>query len=144
MLLIIHNIHQRPSSRLFLTVVAFALFLIGCASSHPGIVAVQSIAPCDTCSFPVVAGWVVDSDTNQPISQANVDVIETGFGAGSDSSGYFVFQLPPGEYTFRVRAIAHQSTRSDPIQVAPKQWLNFQIVMKPSHVVPKEMRFETY
>lgn len=55
-----------------------------------------------------VWGVVQDRATHQPLENANVSVLQTEFGAASDSLGWFkVTGIPPGAYSIRVTRVGY-------------------------------------
>lgn len=55
-----------------------------------------------------VEGYVTDSDTQKPISGANISIRAIGAGAFSDSTGYFSMKVPQGRYDFFVSSIGYK------------------------------------
>jgi hypothetical protein len=65
-----------------------------------------------------VAGRVTDQSTGEPYFGANVVLVGTTLGAGTDKDGFFtVLQVPPGVYSVQVRAMGYKSVTVTDIQV---------------------------
>ncbi|MCG8605061.1 TonB-dependent receptor [bacterium] len=60
----------------------------------------------------VLEGFVLKSQSNEPLSGANVILIGTQQGDATDSSGYFkIEQIVPGDYEIEVRLIGYRTNR---------------------------------
>jgi len=56
-------------------------------------------------------GFLRDADTGEPLLYANVSLKNTGIGAASDNSGYYIITgIPPGEYTLQVMMMGYDKT----------------------------------
>jgi len=58
--------------------------------------------------FGKITGKVVDKETNEPLSGANVIVEGTSLGAATDTIGtYLILRVPPGKYTLVASMIGY-------------------------------------
>ncbi|MFQ5708217.1 MAG: TonB-dependent receptor domain-containing protein [bacterium] len=56
-----------------------------------------------------IRGLVVDSKDDQPLIAANVEVLQTVFGASTDARGRFIiYGVPTGKYTLRISRIGYR------------------------------------
>ena len=63
----------------------------------------------------IIYGRVIDKVTKQPLTGANILVLNTNYGSSTDVNGKFeIDNLPPGEYQLRASIIGYQSqTKTD-------------------------------
>ncbi len=53
-------------------------------------------------------GFLKDAETGEPLLYANVSLKNTGIGAASDNTGYYIItNIPPGEYTLQVMMMGY-------------------------------------
>ena len=64
-----------------------------------------------------ISGFLRDADTGEPLLYANVSLQNTGIGAATDNSGYYIItNIPPGNYTLQILIIGYERTEQ-PISV---------------------------
>jgi len=57
-----------------------------------------------------LAGKVIDAKTGEPLLGANITIMGSGLGAGTDLNGsYFIINIPPGTYDVKASYISYQS-----------------------------------
>ncbi len=70
-----------------------------------------------------IAGRVIDTDSNAPLPDATVQVLQAGgretAGALSREGGRFSFDVPPGTYSVVVTLLGYAAWRADDVQVEP-------------------------
>ncbi len=65
-----------------------------------------------------IAGEVVDSETDEPISGAHVEVLGTPYSAITDEDGeYYILQVPAGSFTIRVSSLGYESVTKEDARV---------------------------
>ena len=56
-------------------------------------------------------GFLRDAETGEPLLYANVSLKNTGIGAATDNSGYYIItNIPPGEYTLQIMMMGYART----------------------------------
>ena len=61
-----------------------------------------------------INGFLRDAETGEPLLYANVSLRNTGIGAATDNSGYFIItNIPPGNYTLQVLIIGYDRTEKE-------------------------------
>jgi len=64
--------------------------------------------------FGRINGVLRDADTGEPILYANVSLKQTGIGAATDNSGYYIItNIPPGNYTLQIMVIGYERTEQN-------------------------------
>lgn len=71
----------------------------------------ETDAPADTAAVGrvIITGTVFDKESGEPISDATVQAIETGFATKANSEGRYRLILPAGTYTFKASHVGHYS-----------------------------------
>jgi len=65
-----------------------------------------------------IAGRILDSETNEPLTGSNIVIDDTFLGAATDEDGYFfILNVPPGSYNVTASMIGYQSQRKTGIVV---------------------------
>jgi len=81
--------------------------------------------------FGKITGKVVDKETNEPLSGANVIVEGTSLGAATDTIGtYLILRVPPGKYTLVASMIGYSRTVCTDVEVKKNRTatINFELV----------------
>lgn len=61
-----------------------------------------------------INGFLRDAETGEPLLYANVSLKNTGIGAASNNSGYFIItNIPPGQYTLQIRMMGYDHTEKE-------------------------------
>jgi len=60
-----------------------------------------------------VDGYILDADSNLPVSDANIFIAELNKGATTNEKGYFSFILPPGKYSLLITYIGYQELNKE-------------------------------
>jgi len=69
------------------------------------------------------------TDSESPIPLVNVIILDTGFGVGSDSDGYYVIRgIPTGEYKVRFTAVGWESQTFD-ITIVTDRTMELDVVL---------------
>ncbi len=67
-----------------------------------------------------IAGQVIDKESRQPVTGANVYIEGNTFGSSTDEDGYFyILNIPAGNYTLVVSFIGYTSYKVENIKVVP-------------------------
>lgn len=77
-----------------------------------------------------ISGRVVDKETGEPLSGANIMIEGTSLGAAADADGYyFIINIPPGLYSVRAQMIGYQVTVQKNVRVIVDKTtkINFQL-----------------
>ncbi len=81
-----------------------------------------------------IVGTVTDADTNQPISQAEVQIVETGRTVYTDANGYYEVRLQPGTYTVEVSRFGYYPVTMSNVLVEADRFTLLNVAMTP--IVP--------
>jgi hypothetical protein len=54
-----------------------------------------------------ISGYVIDKNTQKPLTGVTIEILGTGKGANTDSSGFFRITTSPGTYNFKVTRITY-------------------------------------
>jgi hypothetical protein len=85
-----------------------------------------------------IAGRVTDQATGQPYFGANVLLVGTTLGAGTDADGYFtILQVQPGVYSVQVRAMGYKSVTVTDVQVRIDQTSSLEFKLE-QELIPGE------
>ena len=58
-----------------------------------------------------INGYLRDAETGEPLLHANVSLKQTGIGAATDNSGYYIISsIPPGNYTLQIMMMGYART----------------------------------
>ncbi|NQV16391.1 TonB-dependent receptor [bacterium] len=61
-----------------------------------------------------INGFLRDGETGEPLLHANVSLKNTGIGAASNNSGYFIItNIPPGQYTLQIMMMGYVRTEKE-------------------------------
>ncbi|MEA3287112.1 MAG: TonB-dependent receptor [Candidatus Marinimicrobia bacterium] len=64
-------------------------------------------------------GFLRDAETGEPLLYANVSLKNTGIGAASDNSGYYIItNIPPGNYTLQIMMMGYNHTAKQIVVIA--------------------------
>ena len=75
-----------------------------------------------------ISGYIFDKETNKPIPDANIIILNTKFGAASRDGGfYFIENLPPGKYDVMAKVIGYEQQTARNVQVQGTTVLNFSL-----------------
>lgn len=78
-----------------------------------------------------IQGVVKDEDTREPISFADVIILNTEIGAATDENGnFYILNVPPGKYTVEVSYIGYQTKRIGNVIVEIDQTARLKINIK--------------
>jgi outer membrane receptor protein involved in Fe transport len=78
-----------------------------------------------------IQGIVRDDHTGEPISYADVILLDTEIGAATDDDGnFFILNVPPGTYTVQASYIGYQTKNIDQVVVEINQTTRLSITLK--------------
>ena len=78
-----------------------------------------------------IAGTVIDKQTGEPLSGANVIVQGTDYGAAADLNGnYTILHVPPGEYTVVISVIGYAKVMVNDVRVRIDQTSHINVNME--------------
>ena len=79
-----------------------------------------------------ISGFIFDANTGEKISSANVIVVDTKFGAASNTKGkYKISHLNVGTYTVQCKKIGYRSITVDSVLVRKNQSTEITFVLSP-------------
>jgi TonB family protein len=85
-----------------------------------------------------IAGTVIDKSTGKPLAGANVFLLRTKIGVGTDDQGhFFMINVPPGMYTFKVEYVGFKSVLIEDVMVKVNKTTTLNLALEPT-VVPIE------
>lgn len=64
-----------------------------------------------------ITGVVIDSDTNTPLVDVAIKIVETNIKVKTDETGTFFLELPPGTYTFQISAPFYNAALLSDVEV---------------------------
>ncbi|MDZ7314962.1 MAG: TonB-dependent receptor [candidate division KSB1 bacterium] len=80
-----------------------------------------------------ISGVIVDEKTREPLSGANVLVLDTPFGAAADAEGrYTIDKLEPGSYNLEFRFLGYKTVKKGNVIVNPNRTTIMDVVLEPS------------
>ncbi len=86
--------------------------------------------------FGIISGKIIDRDTKELISYANVSVVGTLLGAISDDKGNFkIIKIPAGRYRIKASFIGYEAGFFDPVVVEPGEVTVIDITLSPSQAL---------
>ena len=116
---------KRTSVRMHSVFILLVLFLIGLSPFAP---AAHAQAP------GALSGTVVHAETDAPIADANVILVDTNRGAATERDGTFALQdVDPGTYTVRVSAVGFD-TAERTVTIESSAQTTVQIALSPTRV----------
>ena len=66
-----------------------------------------------------IAGLILDAQSSEPITGANIIIVDTPMGAASDAKGnYFIINVPSGTYTVRAQIIGYKGYVVENVRVS--------------------------
>jgi outer membrane cobalamin receptor len=75
-----------------------------------------------------IQGAVIDRETGEPISYADVMILDTELGAATDDNGrFYILNVPPGKHTVEVSYLGYQSKRVENVIVEVDQTARLKI-----------------
>jgi outer membrane receptor for ferrienterochelin and colicin len=79
-----------------------------------------------------IAGKVIDSETGEPLSGANIVILETLMGAAADIDGdYFIINVPPGTYQLEVSMISYATKTITNVVVNTDRTTIYEVELEP-------------
>lgn len=92
----------------------------------------------DEPAYGEISGRVTDSETGAPLSDVNISVLDSKYGAASSPDGEFLINhLPPGEYTIEISRIGYERKILRNVKVKPGR-----LTVKLVKLVPTVIEFE--
>ncbi|HEY4611354.1 MAG TPA: TonB-dependent receptor [Bacteroidota bacterium] len=102
-----------------------------------------SLAVGQTTTDGKIIGYVIDSETSEPIIGANVFLEGTMKGAATDIEGKFtIANVTPGTYTLIISVVSYTKQRIENLTVAEAQMVQLNIVLKPEVIQTQEVVVE--
>lgn len=90
-----------------------------------------------------ISGVVVDSDTETPIADAIIKVVDTHIKVKTDETGTFSIELPEGTYSFQVSAPFYTASVIADIKVNGEDWTEpLPVTLKPQVVKLDEIKMK--
>jgi len=78
-----------------------------------------------------IAGKVVDKDTGEPLTGANVILLNTLSGAAADANGYyFIINIPPGSYDIQASMIGYTPVKMKNVRVSVNSTTNLEFELE--------------
>ena len=82
-----------------------------------------------------IAGKVIDKNTKRPLTNANVQVLSTLLGAGSDAQGNFLIQnIRPGSYSIRVSMMGYRAITIEKCTVPDNETISLSIELEETSI----------
>lgn len=78
----------------------------------------------------VVTGMISDLSMNRPLKLNGAVKVNDQLIIKTDATGHFLFNLPPGRYTFTGTGFPYQQCRTRPIRLAHGDTLNLQFYLR--------------
>ncbi len=87
-----------------------------------------------------IAGKVTDSETNEPITGANVVIEGEAMGAATDDQGdYFILNVGPGTYTVQAVMIGYTTSTITEVQVSAERTIEINFSLNPTTIMGEEI-----
>jgi outer membrane receptor protein involved in Fe transport len=94
-------------------------------------VLIQVFGLCFAQTTGKIAGKVVDKDTGEPLTGANVILLRTLSGAAADANGYyFIINIPPGSYDVQASMIGYTPVKMKNVRVSVNSTTNLEFELE--------------
>ncbi len=91
-----------------------------------------------------IHGRVINQNTGEPIAHAHVTLVNTKWGATTDTSGYYrIAALPPGRYAAQAACLGFASARRESVTISAGKTLALDFALAPQAVEMKAVEVES-
>ncbi len=82
-----------------------------------------------------ISGRVTDAKTNEPLTGANVVLVNTRLGAATDLDGYYtILNIPPDRYSVQVRMVGYRTTTIQNVEVTVNNTTKLNVTLQDESV----------